>query len=401
MLSVMQEFWQRLARYGDIEVIAHGPNKVEVGIPSHEIGLRHLSSPYRFPHVVIYAIRVCLACIRAVRRAPTSSVLLVQDALATGLGAALAGLLTDTPVVVMEHGAARAIETEFFWNVRMPPVKFRDRVTRPLLRRSLKLMHRAVLRLLDVALVPSQESVDLYLRAGVDPERIIRYHVPIDTDRFRPADTTERDALREELKVPPDRTVILSVSRLTPEKGIDLLIDSVAALQGTYQDAFLLVIAGDGAMRPALEERAAAHALPVRFTGPVSFADLAGLLRAADLFVYAAVQGSNVPVAVLEAMASGLAIVGSTEPIAHVEILSEGRGIAIPPKDRQAMVDAITLYLDKPDDRASAGRLGRAYVLEHHSREVLDRELDAFVNHLATMPRNRRSRRRERQNASR
>ena len=91
-------------------------------------------------------------------------------------------------------------------------------------------MHRGVVRLLDVALVPSQESVDLYLARGVDAGRIVRYHVPIDTDRFRPAEGDERAGLRHQLDLPPEATVILSVGRLTPEKGIDLLIDAHRAL---------------------------------------------------------------------------------------------------------------------------------------------------------------------------
>jgi glycosyltransferase involved in cell wall biosynthesis len=384
MLSVMQQFWARLDRHGVVEVIAHGPNSATVAIPSHEIGLRRLSSPYRFPHVLVYAARVCVACVRAVRHGRRPAVLLAQDALGTGLGAALAGRLTGSTVVVMEHGAARTIETDFFWNVRMPARTLRDRITRPLLRRTLAVMHRAVVRLLDVALVPSQESVDLYLARGIESERIIRYHVPIDTDRFRPAEPDERAALRRQLDLPADGIVILSVSRLTPEKGIDLLIDAVAALPAAQRETTLLVIAGDGALRTTLEEQAATLAVRSRFTGPISADDLPRLLRAADLFVYAARQGSNVPVAVLEAMASGLPVVGTTEPIAHVEILAAGRGIAIPPEDPRALVDAIGVYLGAPDQRASATRLGRAYVVEHHSREVLDRELDAFVDQLAT-----------------
>ncbi len=392
MLSVMQQFWQRLRRHGIVEVISHGPNSATVEIPSREIGLRRLSSPYRFPHVLVYTVRICLACLQAIRRGPRPAILLVQDALGTGLGAAIAGRLTGSTVVVMEHGAARTIETDFFWNVRMPARTLRDRITRPLLRRTLGLMHRGVVRLLDVALVPSQESVDLYLARGIDARRIVRYHVPIDTDRFQPAEGDERAGLRRQLDLPPEATVILSVSRLTPEKGIDLLVDAVAALPMADRETALLVIAGDGALRPALEERAAASGVPARFTGPVSAEDLPGLLRTADLFVYAARQGSNVPVAVLEAMASGLPVVGTTEPIAHVEILAAGRGIAIPPEDRQAMVDAISFYLGAPEARASAARLGRAYVVEHHSREVLDGELDALVDGLAAMAAPRRSR---------
>ena len=54
---------------------------------------------------------------------------------------------------------------------------------------------------------------------------------------------------------------VLSIGRLIPEKGLDVVIDAVAGIQG------LLTIAGEGPDRSRLEARAAAHGLDCRFAG--------------------------------------------------------------------------------------------------------------------------------------
>lgn len=386
-LSVMSQFWERLGRLGLVEVIVHGPSSVEVAVPTHELGARRLSNLFRFPDVLVYSTRLFAACVGALRRGPAPPALLIpQDSLGTGIAAILAGRLTGTRVAVMEHGTGRAIESEFFWRVRLPPARLRDRLARPMLRACLALMHRVSLRLLDAALLPSQEAVDMYRRFGVPGERIFRYHVPIDVDRFRPGDAAERLRWREQLKLPHHARIVLSVSRLTPEKGIDTLLDAVARLPDEQRQRTLLVVAGEGRLRDELEAQAARLPARVRFTGALSAEDLPGLLRCADLFVYAARQGSNVPVSVLEAMASGLPVVATNEPVAHEEILADGRGTVIPPDDPAAMADGIERQLQDPDSRRS-GELARHWVVEQHAPTVLDRELNAFLAALEKLPR--------------
>jgi glycosyltransferase involved in cell wall biosynthesis len=377
MLRVLLQFAHGLSAHGAVEVVAHGPNATPVPLRVHEVGVRRGSNAYRFPDVIAYAARVGFATWRAARRAPRAAIL-PQDSLATGFAAAIAGRLARHPVAVMEHGAARATRTEFFWSHRLPPARRRDRIARPLLRLVLAAMHRATVRLVDLAIVPSHESFEMYRAAGMSARRILRYHVPVDTDRFRPATSEERRELRDRHGIAPDAIVVLSVSRLAPEKGIDLLIDAVARVSTPVQ----LIVAGGGRLRGMLEERSARAGIDARFTGPLDDAGLPELLRAADVFAYAARQGTNVPVAVLEAMASGLAVVATTEPIAHVEILADGRGMPIAAGDRAALAQAIDAYAADPAARRTAAEAARAYVATHHSMAAFARELEVIVGRL-------------------
>jgi glycosyltransferase involved in cell wall biosynthesis len=106
---------------------------------------------------------------------------------------------------------------------------------------------------------------------------------------------------------------------------------------------------------------------------------VAVLLATADLFVYAGRQGANTPYAVLEAMAAGVAVVATTEPAVHGEMLAEARGIAVPPNDVASMAAAISRLAASTELRAEVGRNARAYIERWHAPEVLDRELEAVI----------------------
>lgn len=380
-LSVMRAVWPSLERHGRVDVISHGPDSVAAERPVTHAGGR-FSAPMRFPAIWVYFVRMTWACVRSVRGRGTS-VLLPQDSMATGAAAGLAGWLTGTPVVVMEHGSAIAVVSDYYWNERMVARRFRDRLTKPILRLSAVTLHRLCLRLADAALIAGEESAAPYRAAGMPDARLFRYHFPVDLERFHPASATQRAQARQRFGLPGDAVVVVSVSRLTPEKGLDVLVDAVGDLDATSRP--VLALGGDGPQRGALERQARGRNVESIFTGALDPSGVASLLSAGDIFVYAGRQGANTPYAVLEAMAGGLAVVATTEPRVHAEMLADGRGIAVPADDRRAMATAIGQLVHDPERRDAMGAAARAFVAEQHSPERLDAELDALVEGVARL----------------
>ncbi|MGQ0607592.1 MAG: glycosyltransferase family 4 protein, partial [Chloroflexota bacterium] len=233
-------------------------------------------------------------------------------------------------------------------------------------------------RLLTRAFLPSQEAVDRFIADGVARHRVFRYHVPIDLQRFRPADNTERHRLRQRYGLPNDRVIAVTVSRLTPEKGLDIVIAAVAGMPVGSQPH--LVIAGVGPLREQLESQADRLGVTITFSGDVPADELPGLLRCADLFTYASRQGTNVPVGVLEAMASGLIVIGTPQPPALVEILAEGRGSIVRVDDASAYGRAILSFTQmSPLERARTAAAARRWVEMNHPPTALDEELDRVL----------------------
>ncbi|WP_139850827.1 glycosyltransferase family 4 protein [Acinetobacter pullicarnis] len=125
----------------------------------------------------------------------------------------------------------------------------------------------------------------------------------VDIQRFSP--THRSEALRERWGVNADTTVMLYVGRLSPEKEIELIIETFDA-QRSAQKNVQLVIVGDGPDLSRLKQFQGAE--QTIFMGSLTGQDLAVAYASADVFVFAS-QVETFGNVVLEAMASGLPIV--------------------------------------------------------------------------------------------
>ncbi len=147
--------------------------------------------------------------------------------------------------------------------------------------------------------------------------------------------------------------VLLFVGRLAKQKGVDLLLRAVQQLAGDGR-AFSLLIAGDGPLRPALEQQADALgvAARVRFLGMRG--DIPALLRRADLYVLPS-RYEGLPIGLLEALAVGVPCV-VTDVNEHAVVIRDGReGLVVPPEDPAALASALeTLLADAPRRAAMA-----------------------------------------------
>jgi glycosyltransferase involved in cell wall biosynthesis len=137
----------------------------------------------------------------------------------------------------------------------------------------------------------------------------------MDPETFYPVDGTRKAELRIELEsamgLRMDDEILISVGRLDRQKDPMLLVDSFARINAA-RPRTRLVIVGDGVLRPALVERAAALGLDkeVVFAGLRSPGDVANLLRAADAYVLSSAY-EGMPLSVLEALACGVPVVAT------------------------------------------------------------------------------------------
>ncbi len=180
----------------------------------------------------------------------------------------------------------------------------------------------------------------------------------IDLSRFAAADGA---SLKRELRA-EGRKVVGCVSRLAPEKGIDVLI---TALGRVGRDA-LLVLAGDGPDSDACHRLAASLGLGdhVRFLGLRD--DVERIYAAADVVVMPSLWDEAFGLVVIEAMAAGRPVV-VTASGAMPELVDRGRGLVVPKRDEVAMAGAIGRLLDDDAARARMGQAARAFAVAHFS----------------------------------
>lgn len=160
---------------------------------------------------------------------------------------------------------------------------------------------------------------------------------------------------------------LLFAGRLSPEKNVGLLLRALAALDADWT----LDVAGDGEDGPAL--RALARELGiqerVRFAGFVPREAMPEVYRRAHVLVQPSrFEGmSNV---VLEAMASGLAVVGADTPGLAELVRHEDTGLVVPAGDGPALGDALARLAAAPETVAAMGLRGREAVLAGHGWEA-------------------------------
>ncbi len=182
----------------------------------------------------------------------------------------------------------------------------------------------------------------------------------VDTQRYQPASPAERQQLRQQLGLPPDQRILISVGALSPRKDPLTLIAAFA--QSRLAQDTLLLLLGDGGLRQACERLAADHP-QIRFVGQVG--NVADYLRAADLFCSAS-QAEGLPNTVLEAIACGLPVCLS-EIAPHREILRYNQQAGVMFAPRQVGELARLLASVPGWNVAKMGQAARAIATQHAS----------------------------------
>jgi len=184
----------------------------------------------------------------------------------------------------------------------------------------------------------NQMSRDLWVR----PARIITIPNGV---RFRPA---ERSTLREELRLAVGDPLLVAIGNLYPVKGHRNLLDALGLLADRHPRAHV-AIAGRGDAADALLARARELGLADRVSLLGLRADVPGLLMAADIFVLPS-RSEGLPLALLEAMFAGCAIV-ATDVGEVRSVLADGEaGVVVPPENPVALAGALDRLLSNPTE---------------------------------------------------
>ena len=195
-----------------------------------------------------------------------------------------------------------------------------------------------------------------HLRLADSRITVIPNGVPI--DGFAPATPEQRLAAKEGFDIDPEAFVLLSISALVPEKGVDVAIRAASAIQACH-----LLIVGDGHERAALEQLAAEVAPgKVTFTGALS--EPLDAYRAADVVLLPSLGGDTMPATLIEAGLCGLPSVAT--PIGAIEeIVLDGRsGFIVSPGDDGAVTEAVETLRRDPDLAAAMGQAARSHCLD-------------------------------------
>lgn len=198
----------------------------------------------------------------------------------------------------------------------------------------------------------------------------------VDLEAYGP-DADTRAAIRAELELPADAWVFGTVGRVSVEKDHSLLLRAAGPLLGPK---VRLVIVGDGAELPRVRAEASRYAPWVLFTGLRR--DVPRLLAALDVFVLSS-RTEGLPLALLEAMATGLAAV-STDVGGVSEVAEQGRAaLLVRPADDTALRDALRTLANDPGAARALGRRARERSRRYDTRRSVDEYLALYRTAIA------------------
>jgi glycosyltransferase involved in cell wall biosynthesis len=188
-------------------------------------------------------------------------------------------------------------------------------------------------------------------------------------------------ALRSELGIPADATVVTVIARLVAIKRIDRFLAAARECLDVPGAHFMIV--GDGELDGALRSSAAARALGDRLTWTGFRRDIAGMCCASDIAVLCS-DNEGTPVSLIEAAAAGLPTVSTRVGGAAAVIRDGETGLLVPRDSGSALAAAIRRLLVDPELRARMGTAGRRHVVEAFSLERLNRDMAALYGRLTT-----------------
>jgi glycosyltransferase involved in cell wall biosynthesis len=185
-------------------------------------------------------------------------------------------------------------------------------------------------------------------------------------------DHTARLAVRAELDVPADAILVGTVGRVSVEKDHALLVRAIGPLLGPR---LRLVIVGDGPAMPEVREAAADRAPWVILAG--MRADVPRVLSSLDVFVLSS-RSEGLPLALVEAMASGLPVV-ATGVGGVAEVLDGGRaGLLVPPRDEHALRARVSELIGDHCAATELGARARTRARHYDARRVVDAYMDLY-----------------------
>jgi phosphatidylinositol alpha-1,6-mannosyltransferase len=203
----------------------------------------------------------------------------------------------------------------------------------------------------------------------------------VDVERFRLPTPEERQEVRLRYGLRDDDFVVVSVSRLVPRKGMDVLIDAAARL-GPLHPQLRVLIGGGGRDRGRLERRANRSGAPVRLLGRVDDAALPGLYGAADAFVMACrnrwlgLEQEGFGIVFLEAAACGVPQIAGRSGGAAEAVVHERTGLVVDdPTSESQLTHALRQLMTDPERRRAMGLAARERAVAEFSYDVLAAKL--------------------------
>lgn len=285
-------------------------------------------------------------------------------------------LARDRPDTLHTHGwdadvigylAGLGLDIRQIAHLHVTPAWITSRKFKHVVRRALT---RRILSSSKVRIIAVSDAVRVHWSKylGLNSSTISVIHNGVDVNNYRPVASLVGNN---------DVPVVGVAARLVPMKGIEYLIGALKYLkQGKVP--FLLQVAGVGELRESLEAVAKEAGIDgeIRFFGQID--NMCEFYQSIDVFALPSVSPEGLPLTILEAMASGIPVIGTTVAGTPETIRHGVDGYLVAPRNVADLADKLRLLLEDAQLRRSLGRNARQRAVESFSLDRFAKEVFAL-----------------------
>ena len=233
----------------------------------------------------------------------------------------------------------------------------------------------------------SYDTASLWRNTGLPADGVIVVHTGIDMNYYRPAEADRRAATRRALGIDPDSFLAVYAGRISPEKGLDVLMRAGRTIAARHPDFRLLVVGGPS-VGTADDEFERYRSELVSLSGPLDVVwlgaqrDVLPLIQTADVAVAPSIWSEPFSRSVIEPLACGIPVVAS-DVGGNPEILTNWLSrFLVPADDPDALAEAVGALHSWRSVEPDLGDRCRLAVVD---RLDLSREVDTVEAALASV----------------
>jgi len=209
----------------------------------------------------------------------------------------------------------------------------------------------------------------------IPPEHMITINNGIS---IKPVSETKEE-VAQRYNFPQNRIIIAIVANLEERKGHIYLLEAIKTLKESKRlqsIPFLAIVSGPGNQRSVLENYITDHNLHEDVAFYNFEPHLSNLLNATDIIVLPSIASEDFPNVTLEAMAFGKAIIASKFSGIQEQIIDGKSGLLVPPKDNDAIADAICILCENQKLRE---KLGDSAKTRFYSKFTAERSVNIYL----------------------
>lgn len=234
-----------------------------------------------------------------------------------------------------------------------------------------------LVKYVDFFLTRSEEMLKRCIHLGIPKEKLLTHHSGIDIHRFPLAKIRKKN-----------RGNLLFCGRFVEKKGLNILLRSIKIVQEKTSRKFKLTVVGEGKLLNEYMQLVKSLDITnlVDFIGKLPRNEIPNILLTTDTLIQPSLKASNgdmegIPVVLMEALAMGIRVIG-TKHAGIPEILGEGVGKLVQPKNVEELAKAILECLESPEIYRAERKRGRKKVVENFNIETQSRVLDDIFSNL-------------------